>query len=70
MRPPYSVLGINWFTFSPAHYFPPSNIEWGGGLQKNPEYVIKSGLKDETLYCPNEFVHDFSLKENYTVLLS
>ena len=32
----------------------------GTGLQKNPEYVIKSELKDRTLYCPNEFVHDCS----------
>ena len=54
---PHSMLGINWSTFSPAHYFPPSNIEWGGrGLQKHPENVITSDLKDKTLYCPNEFV--------------
>ena len=56
------MLGVNWSTFSPAHYFPPSNIEWGGGgwrgLQKNTEYVIKSDLKDKTLYWPNEFAHD------------
>ena len=30
----------------------------GDGLQKNPEYVIKSELKDKMLYYPNEFVHD------------
>ena len=30
------------------------------GVQKNPEYVIKSDLKDKMLYCPNEFVHDCS----------
>ena len=30
----------------------------GRGLQKSPEYVVKSDLKDETLYCPYEFVHD------------
>ena len=29
-------------------------------MQKNPEYVIKSNLKDKTLHCPNEFVHDCS----------
>ena len=27
-------------------------------MQKNPEYVIKSDLKDKMLYCHNEFVHD------------
>ena len=35
----------------------------GGGmqLQKNPEYVIKSKLKDKMLNnCPKEFVHDCS----------
>ena len=32
----------------------------GRGSQKNPEYVIKSDLKDKMLYCPNEFVHDHS----------
>ena len=32
----------------------------GWGVQKNPEYVIKSDLKDKMLYCPNEFVHDCS----------
>ena len=57
--PLHSMLGINWSTFSPAHYFPPSNIEWGGrGLQKYPEFVIKSDLKYKTPYCPYEFVHD------------
>ena len=30
----------------------------GRGLQKNPEYVIKSELKDKTLNCLQEFVHD------------
>ena len=30
-------------------------------MQKNPEYVIKSDLKDKMLYCPNEFVHDCRL---------
>ena len=50
-------------------YFPQATLngEWGGGVdgagggvQKNPEYVIKSDLKDKMLYCPNEFVHDCS----------
>lgn len=44
-------------------HFPQATLNGGRGLQKNPEYVIKSELKDETLYCPNEFVHDCSSKE-------
>ena len=35
----------------------------GWGVQKNPEYVIKSDLKDKMLYCPNEFVHDCRARE-------
>ena len=34
-----------------------------GGCKRNPEYVIKSDLKDKTLYCPNEFVHDCSWRQ-------
>ena len=60
------MLGINWSTFSPAHYFhfisPKQHLIGGGGLQKNPEHVIKSELKDKTLYFPNEFAHDSSFK--------
>ena len=39
-------------------YFPQATLNGGVGVQKNPEYVIKSDLKDKMLYCPNEFVHD------------
>ena len=42
---------------APEHYFPfmsPKQHWMGGwGVQKNPEYVIKSDLKDKMLYCPN-----------------
>ena len=33
----------------------------GRGLQKNPEYMIKSELKDKTLNRPKEFVQGCSL---------
>ena len=38
------------------------------GLQKNPEYAVKSELKDEVLNCPNlkELAHDFT---QYNVVL-
>ena len=37
-----------------------ATLNEGVGVQKNPEYVIKSDLKDKMLYCPNEFVRDCS----------
>jgi len=69
--PPHSMLGINWSTFSPAHYSPPpATLNGGEGLQKKPEYVIKSDLKDKTLYCANEFVHDCSFMYVWVNFLS
>ena len=46
--------------FQPCTLFSPKQHCMGGwrGLQKNAEYVIKSDLKDKTLYWPNEFAHD------------
>lgn len=38
-------------------------------LQKNPEYLIKSGLKDKTLYCRNEFVLNVVAWNVYTFQL-
>ena len=54
--PPFNVKLVH---FQPCTLFSPKQ-HWmaGRGLQKNPEYVIKSDLKDKRPYCPNEFVHD------------
>ena len=41
LPPPHSMLGINWSTFTPAHYFPPSNIKWGEGVAKEPRICGK-----------------------------
>ena len=83
--PPFNV-GHKLVHFQPCTlfsvYFPQAKLNGGGwGVQKNPEYVIKSDLKDKMLYCHNEFVHDCRrnckkfyenkacLKENFTLLL-
>ena len=42
----------------------------GGGVAKEPRMCEKSGLKNKTLYCPNEFVHDSRLIIKSVGLLS
>ena len=53
------MLGINGPLSALRTIFPQATLNGGWrGLQKNAEYVIKSDLKDKTLYWPNEFAHD------------
>jgi len=64
---PHSMLSLNWSTFIPAtlfylHFYQATVNGGERGLQKNPEYVIQSDLKDKTPYSPNEFVHDCRYK--------
>ena len=49
-------------TLFPLHFYQATVNGGERGLQKNPEYVIQSDLKDKTPYSPNEFVHDCRYK--------
>ena len=57
--PPHSMLGINWSTCSPADYFPPSNIERGGGGCKRTQNMWQKVIwKIKCCTVPMNFVHD------------
>jgi len=68
--PPFNV-GHKQVHFQPCTLFslysPQATLNGRRGLQKNPEYVIKSDLKHKTLYCPNEFVYDCSSRTPFTI---
>ena len=71
--PPPLNVGHKLVHFQPcalfSFYLPQATLDGGGGgwgVQKNPEYVMKSDLKDKMLYCSNEFVHDCRLQSVYS----